>query len=249
LWIDSRSCFVLASGAAPDTLVEADDGGTTMPATVRNVASATLPTRFGPARIDVFDSRADGDGELVVLSRRADPSGSQSVPLVRLHSVCLTGDVLGSLNCDCGPQLQASLSHIMAASYGVLVYILNHEGRGIGLAKKVMAIKLQAEQGLDTIDANVALGLPVDGRDFRHCAEALCQLGITRIRLLTNNPDKVRTVAAAGIEVVERMPLTGFVNEHNARYLDTKRDLLGHLLGPTTATGPDDVMAGHPPSS
>jgi 3,4-dihydroxy 2-butanone 4-phosphate synthase/GTP cyclohydrolase II len=242
--IDVRRCFVLVSDALPDTLVKADDGGTTMPTNMQIVASANLPTKYGPARIDVFDSSPDGDGELVVVSHRLDPGDVQPVPLVRLHSVCLTGDVLGSLNCDCGPQLQESLAHIMAAPYGVLVYVLNHEGRGIGLAKKVLAIQLQSEQGLDTVEANLALGLPVDARDFRHCADALRRLGISRIRLLTNNPDKVRVVTAAGVVVVERVPLTGFVNQHNARYLDTKRDLLGHLLGPST--GPDGGMTGQP---
>ena len=220
------------------------DGGTTIPSTLRIVASADLPTRHGPARIDVFDSRPDGDGELVVVSHRAGQDGDDSAPLVRLHSVCLTGDVLGSLNCDCGPQLQQSLGYIMAAPHGVLVYILNHEGRGIGLAKKVLAISLQAKQGLDTVEANVALGLPVDARDFGHCAEALRQLGIAKIQLLTNNPEKVRAIAAAGIEVVRRVPLTGFANEHNAGYLNAKRDLLGHLLGPAPKpTGGDAIRS------
>jgi GTP cyclohydrolase II len=200
-----------------------------------NVASANLPTRYGPARIDVFDTRPDGDGMLVALSHRTEPAPADApepalVPLVRLHSVCLTGDVLGSLNCDCGPQLHQSLDQIMAAPFGVLVYVLNHEGRGIGLAKKVRAIRLQAEDGLDTVDANLALGVPVDARDFRDSAEALRQLGVTRVRLLTNNPAKVRALTDAGISVLERVPLAGFTNRHNARYLDTKRDLLGHLL-------------------
>jgi GTP cyclohydrolase II len=196
--------------------------------TVWELASAPLPTRRGGAQIHVFDSKPHGEGEVVVLSRRAPGTPDATIPLVRLHSVCLTGDVLGSLKCDCGGQLQTSLTQIMTADFGVLVYVLNHEGRGIGLANKIRAYSLQS-LGADTVQANVALCMPVDARDYRPCAEVLIHLGICRVRLLTNNPDKLEALEAAGIEVVERVSLLGFENPFNQEYLDTKEQVMGHL--------------------
>ncbi len=155
-----------------------------------------------------------------------EPNGEP--PLVRLHSECLTGDVLGSLKCDCGPQLDAALRLIAESGWGVLLY-LRQEGRGIGLINKLRAYQLQ-DQGFDTVDANTRLGFAVDSRDFRTAARMLTLLGQDRVRLLTNNPGKVEGLSVAGIEVVERIPHKLPPNPHNARYLDTKRDRTGHSL-------------------
>ena len=149
-------------------------------------------------------------------------------PLVRLHSECLTGDVLGSLKCDCGPQLDAALRLIAANGWGILLY-LRQEGRGIGLINKLRAYQLQ-DQGFDTVDANLRLGFAVDSRDFGVAARMLQLLGQDRIRLLTNNPEKVAGLEGSGITVVERVPHQLPPNQHNERYLATKRDRTGHQL-------------------
>jgi GTP cyclohydrolase II len=196
--------------------------------TVWDLASANLPTGLGVAQIHVFDTKPDGEGEIVTLSHRAPHAPADAIPLVRLHSVCLTGDALGSLKCDCGDQLKESLAQIMAADFGLLVYALNHEGRGIGLANKIRAYALQS-LGADTVEANLALCLPVDARDYRPCAEVLRQLGVSQLRLLTNNPDKLEALTGAGIDVVERVPLLGFGNSFNQDYLSTKVRLMGHI--------------------
>lgn len=161
--------------------------------------------------------------------------GQQSgdrAPLVRLHSECLTGDILGSLKCDCGPQLDAALramaEEARSGGWGVLLY-LRQEGRGIGLINKLRAYQLQ-DQGFDTVDANNRLGLPTEARDFPVAARMLQLLGVGPIRLMTNNPAKVEALSAAGVAVVERVPHQLPPNPHNARYLDTKRDRTGHLL-------------------
>jgi GTP cyclohydrolase II len=159
---------------------------------------------------------------LIVGKRDASP------PVVRLHSECLTGDVLGSLKCDCGPQLHEALHQIADSQWGVLLY-LRQEGRGIGLVNKLRAYALQ-DQGYDTVDANVRLGFAIDARDFSVAARMLELLGISAVRLLTNNPEKVRGLEAAGIGVVERLPLAIAANPHNERYLATKRDRTGHQL-------------------
>jgi GTP cyclohydrolase II len=151
-----------------------------------------------------------------------------STPVVRLHSECLTGDVLGSLKCDCGPQLHEALAQIAAGRWGVLLY-LRQEGRGIGLVNKLRAYAMQ-DQGFDTVDANTRLGFAVDARDFSVAARMLDLLGIHDIRLLTNNPRKVEGLEKAGVTVVERLPLAIAANPHNARYLVTKRDRTGHQL-------------------
>ncbi len=149
-------------------------------------------------------------------------------PLVRLHSECLTGDMLGSLKCDCGPQLHAAVDAMAADGWGILLY-LRQEGRGIGLVNKLRAYALQ-DQGFDTVDANTRLGFAVDARDYRVAARMLELLGQDRIRLLTNNPAKVAQLEAAGVTVVERVPHALPANPHNAAYLDTKRDRTGHQL-------------------
>jgi GTP cyclohydrolase II len=153
-------------------------------------------------------------------------------PLVRLHSECLTGDILGSLKCDCGPQLQAALARMAAETrhggWGVLLY-LRQEGRGIGLINKLRAYQLQ-DQGFDTVDANERLGLPSEARDFPVAARMLDLIGAARIRLMTNNPAKVAALEALGVTVLERVAHQLPANPHNARYLETKRDRTGHLL-------------------
>jgi GTP cyclohydrolase II len=192
---------------------------------VHRQAAAALPTRFGTFKVAVFE--VDGaPGEIAALTRGALQTGGP--PLVRLHSECLTGDVLGSLRCDCGQQLAAALSLIARASSGVLLY-LPQEGRGIGLANKIRAYALQ-DGGLDTVDANLALGLPVDRRDYAAAAEVLRSLGLGQVRLLTNNPLKSQALERHGIQVVERVPLTVRPNSVNQHYLRTKADRMGHLL-------------------
>jgi GTP cyclohydrolase II len=192
---------------------------------VEIVARAKLPLEeMPPTQIVAF--RASDDGEehvaLVVGAFGGEP------PLVRLHSECLTGDVFGSLKCDCGPQLNEALRIIGAAGGGILLY-LRQEGRGIGLANKLRAYALQ-DRGLDTVDANRRLGFADDERDYGHAAAMLRALGIDRVRLLTNNPDKVEGLEAAGIAVTERVTHQMPANPHNADYLATKRKKSGHLL-------------------
>jgi 3,4-dihydroxy 2-butanone 4-phosphate synthase/GTP cyclohydrolase II len=186
-------------------------------------ADASLPTRWGDFRISVFRF----DGTEVVALARGELAGAEPV-LVRLHSECLTGDVLGSLRCDCGDQLRASLAMIGAADRGVLLY-LDHEGRGIGLFDKVRAYGLQ-DGGLDTVDANVELGLPIDARDYTAAASVLQELGIQKVRLMTNNPAKILGLEMHAIDVVERVPLETIPNEINAPYLRAKASKMGHLL-------------------
>jgi GTP cyclohydrolase II len=194
--------------------------------TVEIVARAKLPLEdMPPTQIVAF--RADDDGQehvaLVVGAFGGKP------PLVRLHSECLTGDVFGSLKCDCGPQLREALHIIGGAGGGILLY-LRQEGRGIGLINKIRAYSLQ-DRGLDTVDANQRLGFADDERDYGHAAAMLRALGVGEVRLLTNNPNKVKGLEAAGIRVAERVAHQMPANPHNADYLSTKRKRSGHLLG------------------
>src|SRR6184192_2434614 len=186
-------------------------------------ADATLPTRWGDFRISVFRF----EGTEVVALARGELGGAEPV-LVRLHSECLTGDVLGSLRCDCGDQLRAALEVIGSADRGVLLY-LDQEGRGIGLFNKVRAYGLQ-DGGLDTVDANVELGLPIDARDYSAAASVLQELGIRSVRLMTNNPAKILGLEMYGVDVVERVPIETLPNEINAPYLRAKASRMGHLL-------------------
>ena len=194
-------------------------------------ARARLPVAAADhAQIIAFRSADDlREHVALVIGRQT----SDRPPLVRLHSECLTGDILGSLKCDCGPQLDAALRAMATESesggWGVLLY-LRQEGRGIGLINKLRAYELQ-DQGFDTVDANQRLGLPNEARDFPVAARMLELMGVGAIRLMTNNPAKVAALAAAGVTVAERVPHQLPPNPHNARYLDTKRDRSGHLLG------------------
>lgn len=189
------------------------------------VARAKLPVAGAETSEIVAFRTPDAAGEHVALVI-GQPDGRE--PLVRLHSECLTGDVLGSLKCDCGPQLHAAIHAISDANWGILLY-LRQEGRGIGLVNKLRAYALQ-DQGFDTVDANTRLGFAVDARDFGVAGRMLSLLGQDRIRLLTNNPAKVAGLTAAGITVVERVPHHLPPNPHNVEYLTTKRDRTGHQL-------------------
>jgi 3,4-dihydroxy 2-butanone 4-phosphate synthase/GTP cyclohydrolase II len=192
---------------------------------VRRVAEAQLPTRHGTFRLVAFES-VNGPQPQVALVM-GDVADGRPV-LVRMHSECLTGDVFGSLRCDCGEQLEAALAAVAAEGRGVVCY-LRQEGRGIGLTNKVRAYALQ-DGGLDTVEANLALGFPPDGRDYGTGAQMLADLGVRTIRLLTNNPDKEYALAGFGLEIVARMPLAVAPRPENARYLAAKKTKLGHLL-------------------
>jgi GTP cyclohydrolase II len=190
----------------------------------RVVARAELPTRFG--RFSILGIAGRGPAETAVAVTRGRLKGA--APLVRIHSQCLTGDVLASERCDCRAQLELSLRKIARAPAGVLLY-LPQEGRGIGLMNKLKAYELQ-DHGMDTVEANRRLGFAADSRDYRFSAEALKALGIRRVRLLSNNPDKVRQLELAGIRVVERVPCQPRTGRRSRAYLRTKKTKLGHLL-------------------
>ncbi|MDP1028222.1 GTP cyclohydrolase II [Sphingomonas sp. KR1UV-12] len=193
--------------------------------TLRMATRARLPVEGAEdAEIVAFRAPDSADEHVALLIGRPD----ERPPLVRLHSECLTGDVLGSLKCDCGPQLRAAIAAIRAHGWGILLY-LRQEGRGIGLVNKLRAYRLQ-DQGFDTVDANTRLGFAVDARDFGVAARMLDLLGQRQVRLLTNNPAKVASLEAAGVAVAERVPHALPANPHNERYLATKRDRTGHQL-------------------
>lgn len=188
-------------------------------------ADARLPTAFGEFRIRVFHE--DNTGLDHVALTLGDMQGPDPV-LVRVHSECLTGDAFGSLRCDCGPQLDTALQRIQERGWGCLVY-LRQEGRGIGLHAKIQAYNLQ-DQGADTLDANLILGHPADARDYKIAAKILRAVGIDRVCLLTNNPDKAIQLSELGISVQERMPLVAGVSDDNREYLVTKAERMGHAL-------------------
>ena len=192
---------------------------------LKRVAHAVLPSRWGNFTIHGFTGR--GPQEEAVALVRGNLKG-KSAPLVRVHSQCLTGDVLNSLRCDCRAQLELSLKKISQAPSGVLLY-LPQEGRGIGLMNKLRAYQLQ-DQGMDTVEANEALGFASDAREYEFPAEILKALGAKRIRLLSNNPEKVRQLEQSGVMVVERVPCQPRVSKISRKYLETKKSKMGHLL-------------------
>ncbi len=192
---------------------------------LERLVSARLPTGAGEFTIHLYGQDQD-DKEHLALVYGAPETVEQ--PLVRVHSECLTGDVFGSQRCDCGEQLNTALAMMAEAGAGVLVY-MRQEGRGIGLRDKLRAYNLQ-EQGMDTVEANLALGHQADARDYGVAARILADLGVDHIRLLTNNPDKIEALSQEGVRVVDRVPLQGAVNAENARYLLTKATRMRHML-------------------
>jgi len=199
---------------------------------VRLVAESQLPTEHGQFQAYVYESVLDGEQHMALVY--GDITEVDNV-LVRVHSECLTGDALGSLRCDCGPQLKGALAKVAAEGAGVVVYLRGHEGRGIGLGHKIRAYALQ-ETGVDTVDANLEQGLPVDSREYGIGAQILVDLGVTSMRLMTNNPVKYGGLEGFGLNIVERVPIESRPTEFNIDYLRTKRERMGHLL-----EGLDDV--------
>lgn len=192
---------------------------------LERIAESQLPTPFAEFRVTVY--RAADNKEHVVVAL-GELSGEP--PLIRIHSECLTGDALFSLRCDCGAQLQSAMRRIAAEGRGAVLY-LRQEGRGIGLGNKIRAYELQ-DRGADTVEANHQLGFPDDAREYGLAVELLRQLGLCRIRLMTNNPRKLDALRGDGIEIVERVAIESGRNPYNEKYLDVKASKMGHLLGP-----------------
>lgn len=194
--------------------------------TIRKISSSALPTKYGQFIIHVYQDEKTGQEHVALVAGHV--LSNENV-LVRVHSECLTGDIFSSNRCDCGEQLVLAQSLIAEAGQGVLLYLKGHEGRGIGLANKIHAYALQ-DQGLDTVDANLHLGLPIDQRSYEAAADILRDLGVQSLQLMTNNPDKVSSLQEAGLIVTQRIPLLIQPNQDNVQYLLTKRDKLGHFI-------------------
>jgi 3,4-dihydroxy 2-butanone 4-phosphate synthase/GTP cyclohydrolase II len=193
---------------------------------VRRVSEARIPTKHGDFTAYVFESLLDGTEHVAFV--KGDISKAEST-LVRVHSECLTGDIFGSMRCDCGVQLDNALERIAAEGAGVLVYLRGHEGRGIGLGHKLRAYTLQ-DQGRDTVEANVELGLPIDSREYGIGSQILVDLGVTKMRVMTNNPSKYGGLEGYGLEIVERVPLEVTPTPENIAYLRAKQEKMGHIL-------------------
>ncbi len=197
---------------------------------VERIASAALPTDYGTFTAMGYRSTIDGTEHIALV---AGEIGDGEDVLVRVHSECLTGDVLSSMRCDCGPQLHAAMQRVAEEGRGVVLYVRGHEGRGIGLLHKLQAYELQ-DEGIDTVDANLQLGLPADARDYGTGAQILADLGVRTMRLLSNNPAKRAGLEGYGLTIVDRVPLEVGANEHNRFYLRTKRERMGHVIGDET---------------
>jgi 3,4-dihydroxy 2-butanone 4-phosphate synthase / GTP cyclohydrolase II len=213
---------------------------------VQRVAEATIPTDFGDFTCYAYESVVTNQYHLAMVKGdiRTGPP-----PLVRMHSECLTGDVFGSRRCDCGDQLKMALKVIGEEGRGVVVYMRHHEGRGIGIVNKLQAYKLQDDEGMDTVDANIHLGFPPDMRDYGIGAQILGDLGLQKVRLLTNNPGKRAGLHGFGLEIVERVPLVALPTDENRRYLETKQVKMGHLLEldqPSAVGHQPSVVSGQP---
>jgi 3,4-dihydroxy 2-butanone 4-phosphate synthase/GTP cyclohydrolase II len=192
---------------------------------IERVVDTRLPTKFGEFTAVGYRSLVDNKHHVALV--KGEVAGAENV-LVRVHSECLTGDVFHSLRCDCGEQLESALTMIQSEGQGVLLY-LSQEGRGIGLLNKLRAYKLQ-EEGFDTVEANLQLGLPADLRDYGIGAQILSDLGLTSIRILTNNPKKISGLSGYGLSVTDQIPIQHMPNPHNEAYLRAKRDKMGHIL-------------------
>ncbi|WP_130481745.1 GTP cyclohydrolase II [Sphaerotilus mobilis] len=219
--------------ADPHAAVPATDATDATSACVRVGPSVRMPTSHGIFQLASFIENRTGVEHLAIHGGDLAAAGDRGV-LVRVHSECFTGDILGSLRCDCGPQLHKALDRIAAEGCGVVIYMRGHEGRGIGLIEKLRAYALQ-DQGLDTVDANLALGHPVDARRYEAAAAILQHLGVSAVRLMSNNPLKLLALQEQGLRVVSREPHEAGEHPENAAYLGTKRDRLGHLLGHPTS--------------
>jgi 3,4-dihydroxy 2-butanone 4-phosphate synthase/GTP cyclohydrolase II len=193
--------------------------------TVRKEAEANLPTEFGVFRIIGFQSTTSDEEFVALVKGEITP---ETPVLIRIHSQCLTGDVFHSLKCDCGPQLERAMEMVQDAGRGVIIY-QQQEGRGIGIINKIRAYALQ-DEGADTIEANLRLGFDADYRNYDQCAEILKQLGVRRVRLISNNPEKVKALRDAGLEITERVPIEVKIEAPAFKYLATKKEKMGHLL-------------------
>ncbi|MFD6099460.1 bifunctional 3,4-dihydroxy-2-butanone-4-phosphate synthase/GTP cyclohydrolase II [Nocardiopsis flavescens] len=221
--VEQLAAYRLARG---ETLAEED----AHPPLVTRTVETRMPNRYGQWRAVGFKGTADGAEHVALVM---GDLGEGADVLVRLHSECLTGDAFGSHRCDCGPQLDAAMADIAREGRGVLVYLGGHEGRGIGLLHKLRAYALQ-DEGADTVEANLRLGLPADAREFGAGAQILTDLGVSSVRLLSNNPDKALGLERHGVRVLERVPTPAFLTDDNADYLRTKRDRMGHDLSGVT---------------
>jgi 3,4-dihydroxy 2-butanone 4-phosphate synthase/GTP cyclohydrolase II len=193
---------------------------------IRRIAEARIPTKWGDFTCYAYESLLDGEQHVALV--KGTVSGEDNV-LVRVHSECLTGDVFGSLRCDCGVQLDSAMQLISEAGHGVVVYLRGHEGRGVGIGHKIRAYSLQ-ERGRDTVEANIELGLPSDSREYGIGAQILVDLGITTMRVITNNPSKYGGLEGFGLEITERVPTVVAANPENIAYLRTKREKMGHIM-------------------
>lgn len=193
---------------------------------IEKMEEVDMPTDFGSFRLHLYRSVLDGTHHIALVKGKISPD---TPILVRVHSECLTGDIFASRRCDCGSQLHAAMERVEQEGAGVIIYMRGHEGRGIGLHGKIQAYKLQ-EEGLDTVEANLKLGFPMDLRDYGIGAQIISDLGVRKIRLMTNNPRKIIGLEGHHLEIVEQVPIKQEPNEHNARYLETKKNKLGHKL-------------------